>query len=1252
MPAFVNNGPNIPEKLLQEHEEGRVVFFCGAGISFPAHLPDFKGLVKYLYNKLGILPNTIQKSAIRSGQYDRAIGLLEAGVVGGRKTVRKEVEQRLTPNLVSSKETATHESLLTLARNRDGRIRLISTNFDRLFEEVISRKNHAVERFIAPLLPVPKNRWNGLIYLHGLLPTNPTTEGLDRLVLSSGDFGLAYLIERWAARFVSELFRNYTVCFIGYSINDPVLRYMMDALAADHMLGESVPEMYAFGSYSKGKEANEAEEWRAKNVTPILYKNHKNHVYLHKTIHEWADTYRDGVHGKKMIITQHATTSPLATSRSDFAVGRVLWALTDKQTAKYFAEMNPVPPLEWLEPLVERQFGHEDLVRFGVIPDRKSDTNLRFSFFRRPAPYTLADWMNIAGTGYLKSNWDEVMSQLAHWLLRHLGDPKLIIWLARQGGQVQIQFSQLIRYRILELDGLNYEGRQEELNEIQKHAPKAIPGPLMRPLWHLFLTGRLNSHMQYSNLYDLITRFNQDGLTPFLRIELRELLTPRVNIRESYLDEEVPSGARIPTRIKDIVEWDLVLSSEDVHDELRDIGNDPNWQKALPELLQDFTSLLRDALDLKKALGGANDKSDSSYIEQPSISEHPQNDDFPYWTALIDLTRDAWLAMVQVSPKQAKLVAKSWWQIPYPLFKRLSFFAATNSDLFSPDKAINWLLSDEHWWLWSIETKRETFRLLVSLVPKLSPEGIAKLEQAILQGPSREMYKDGIESSRLQQIIDNEIWVRLAKLESVNLELSPTAKSKLYELTQQNPQWELAADESDEFSIWIEKGANWRKFVTSPHEPNLLMNWLMQRRDEFLQEDDWHQRCRDDFSGSSEALRGLAEKDEWPVERWKEALQVWRDADLLQESWCNIPNVLIVAPDNVIIEISQSLSLWLKAEARVFDKNEELFFHLCRRVLTFEYESIFVTDHDPATVAINHPVGHVTQALINWWYRKDFNDAAGLSEPINSIFSELCDKQNNELRHGRVLLASHVISLFRVDEHWTKEFLLPLFDWQESAVEARSTWTGFLLSPRPYHPLLSAIKQHFLDTASHYNQLGKYAKRFAVFLTFIALNPSDTFTTKELARATRILPKKGLENSAQALAQTLESAGEQRGEFWKNRIRPYIDSVWPKHIESVSPKISSHLAHLCVVAQDSFPDAVEKLQHWLLPIDHPTHLVRLLHTTNLCEQFPKHSLKLLDAIIDDTFKWAHLELRQCLDKIRSTDNSLVHDPRFQRLANL
>ena len=48
---FFKNGPDIPERLLQAHEEGDVVFFCGAGISYPAGLPGFKELVEKLYGR-------------------------------------------------------------------------------------------------------------------------------------------------------------------------------------------------------------------------------------------------------------------------------------------------------------------------------------------------------------------------------------------------------------------------------------------------------------------------------------------------------------------------------------------------------------------------------------------------------------------------------------------------------------------------------------------------------------------------------------------------------------------------------------------------------------------------------------------------------------------------------------------------------------------------------------------------------------------------------------------------------------------------------------------------------------------------------------------------------------------------------------------------------------------------------------------------------------------------------------------------
>jgi len=310
----------------------------------------------------------------------------------------------------------------------------------------MKRQKLGTPGFSAPLLPIPKpSRWNGVVYLHGLLPDTVDETELNRLILTSGDFGLAYLTERWAARFVSELFRNYTVCFVGYGINDPVLRYMMDALTADEMLGESRLEAYAFACYSEGKKEQAQIEWEAKGVTPLLYGDHSA---LHLTLKEWASTYRDGVQGKEMIIAQHASTPPLAPSQSDFAVSQVLWALTDERAAKYFADLNPVPPLEWLEPLSEDECKHRDLSRFGVVANSNEDKKLCFSRFFRPAPYTHSPWMSVVSPSMRESNWDKVMLQLAHWLIRHLDDPKLIIWLADHGGQLHEEFARLIRNQL------------------------------------------------------------------------------------------------------------------------------------------------------------------------------------------------------------------------------------------------------------------------------------------------------------------------------------------------------------------------------------------------------------------------------------------------------------------------------------------------------------------------------------------------------------------------------------------------------------------------------------------------------------------------------------------------------------------------------------------------------------------------------------------------------------------------------------
>jgi hypothetical protein len=113
--------------------------------------------------------------------------------------------------------------------------------------------------------------------------------------MTSADFGTAYLTERWASRFIGELFRRFTVLFVGYSVEDPVLRYMMDAFAADRALGEGVGPAYVLAGTTEANSKANTDRWLAKGVIPVLYDEaDSSHKPLHQTLAKWAECHGVG----------------------------------------------------------------------------------------------------------------------------------------------------------------------------------------------------------------------------------------------------------------------------------------------------------------------------------------------------------------------------------------------------------------------------------------------------------------------------------------------------------------------------------------------------------------------------------------------------------------------------------------------------------------------------------------------------------------------------------------------------------------------------------------------------------------------------------------------------------------------------------------------------------------------------------------------------------------------------------------------
>ncbi|EKP0316855.1 SIR2 family protein [Aeromonas veronii] len=1230
---FIPNGPDIPNELLHAHEEGRVLFFCGAGISYPAGLPGFGELVIRMSKHAGEPLDRSEQDMVTQGGLDRAIGHYEKRIQGGRAAVRRGLPSCLTADLSKPRALTTHLALLTLGKDKKDNLKLVTTNFDTLFEKA-GKSPITIHQ-----APPSRSRWNGVVHLHGRMPDSASEEDLDQLILSDGDFGQAYLTEGWAARFVAGLFRDYTLCFVGYSIDDPVLRYMTAAHALD-----GSRKIFAFASYKRDELDITKQKWQDKHVIPIMYDDVNYHRMLHQTLHVWASIYRDGVRGKERLVARYAYKQPNQSSSQNDFVSRMRWALADPSglPAKCFAQLNPTPSLDWLDVFTSKCFGHNDLTCFGVQPQGKINESLSFSLLQHPASYMSAPAMGVVTNG-LSGDWDEVMPPLAYWLTRHFGNPKLLLWVVSNGGQLHRRWRRLVENALSRFDSMMCDGQFIEIDEVKDQSQYAIPDPMMRTLWRLLLLGRIKCSDCDRNIFQWMSRLGREPSNVMLRLELRELLAPKIALRKPYNLSSNKTDQE-PINVRDRVDWELVLAADNVRYVISHDVNNQQWKTALPYFLDELQQLLRDTLDLQRELNDASEYRDFSYLALPSIALYDSHSGHYDWLVLVELLREAWLIVLKCDRVQAINIAQSWFSLPYPLFKRLALFAASQDDCISSELWSEWLRSDNGRWLWASDTESEMLNLFEAQGKLLTGNAQAQLEAAILAGPPSEL-----ESTR--KYIEHSIWQLLAKLNDSGLVLGKEAAEHFAILSNLHPEW--GAEESNGFAS--DRGDD----DIVPRKRKLLVDWMKQqssgRMDSYR--DGWRDVCRTRFFHTLLALYDLSQEGEWPVDRWRVALQCWSDEKMLLRSWRFVAPLVLTMPEPVLLQIIHAVTWWIE-RASTQEHNDKSIIAICRRILVLPMEVDAgsrtirngIEVDDPLGSAINHPVGHITQALLNQWFKQQLNDNDGLPADLAPIFTELCDTTVAVFRHGRIVLCSRLITFFRVDQEWTTQILLPLLDWENQA-DANAYWQGFLWSPRLYLPLLMAFKPHLLACAGHYNQLGEHSQQFATFMTYVALAQADGYKPEKFRAAIEVMPPEGFQSVLHALVQALDGAGEQREEYWINRAKPFWQNIWPKSNAFFTSKIAETLARLVIAARGEFPDALATVHAGLQPIQNTHYVIHLLHQSGLCKQFPTHALSLLNAIIAEP-QWVSDELGLCLTAIVQSDPLLEENRDYQRLLGV
>jgi SIR2-like protein len=281
---FLPDGADIPDELIRAVTGGDAVFLCGAGVSRRVGLPSFEGLTEGVYRELGETQENepAERKAFQRAEYDRALRSLE------KRTHRPGTLSRVrlaVVKLLASKDgvdLANHIALLQLSRDSDGRARLLTTNFDTLFERAASAADLPAVSHAGKSIPKPGGeRDYGILHLHGRIGDN--TLGLNEtdLILTSADFGDAYLRDGWASQYVEDRMRLGTLVLVGYGAEDAALRLLLETLDADRERFRDLKGIYAI----EKRTDDSASIWKAKGITPIEFEDYPN---IYATLAEWA----------------------------------------------------------------------------------------------------------------------------------------------------------------------------------------------------------------------------------------------------------------------------------------------------------------------------------------------------------------------------------------------------------------------------------------------------------------------------------------------------------------------------------------------------------------------------------------------------------------------------------------------------------------------------------------------------------------------------------------------------------------------------------------------------------------------------------------------------------------------------------------------------------------------------------------------------------------------------------------------------
>jgi hypothetical protein len=1018
----------LPDEVIAAQEQGRLVIFAGAGVSMgpPSNLPGFGDLAAE------IVKNT--QHSVRK-PHDEFLGDMVANGVQVHQLCRDIIAAP------SSVHSPIHTDLLRLFRAKE-HVRVVTTNFDPHFLGAAGALGWAVPVYNAPALPLGHD-FTGVVHLHGSVHDEPR-----RLVLTDADFGQAYLTDAWASTFLRSLFTEFTVLFIGYSHEDPPIKYLARGLA-----GRRGQKRYALTA-----EADLAK-WRALGITPVGYPlqaEPDKHGLLLKGVRRWVEITElqplEIEARVRAILTSPEKVEPNR-SETDF----LRRCLLRDETAQYFERY--AQGMRWIEWL------HQEKLL---------------------APYVALDYAKKEPSTDEEKSRETAARRIANWVGRQLAHENAgrgLWFVDRCGG----------RLGNIAASSLGYEFIHNKEIDLAHHGIAAwielLAQSIPTPRWAEML-GQLLVRLGKMRLWPAALRLFAACCRASGKLEAWPVLSETPEKENASLRIRVAQGSTYLPRA-----WQECFQ--------------PALPELAEELLNLLEEVVRDAHRLARSLGQGDDHTNRLLLTRSHIQMHSAYGGETDLGCVVTWFTKVVTFLTQQTPGLPLIRIESWLKSGDPVLHRVALHAMTETARMPALEKWNWIKRHELLFKPVAGARHEVYALVKKIYPELGDTAQAELWASVEAGPPDDSINhvaEEAERARFRQsMTDRLVWALHQAFPQ-----DKRAKAAFAHLEQRNPGFAKAKHEHIDLDFWMGGVRNASVSPRTPEdllkqEPADLLDYLLT-----FKSGEWLEPNREGLAAAAAAAAGqntiwgmklmrlLAtgghwDSDLWPALVWKLSFatlpvegQKWIIANLVGplSQRVGVLNGLThflfngslfskeSPPDPSVLEALAKVSVELWQAVRQHPTDED---------------NAKLEQEDWLGLAINRPPGRIVEFWLRCTDHWRKSDAPPTSWPpvFAAGFDQIAEAATLADWQGLGILGCHLSFARAVAPEWTRTKLYPWLDFKVAGERAWPLFHALVSYGSLNRDLLLEIPPYFLAAVPWFTKAEEKATH--AFLAMVGL---------------------------------------------------------------------------------------------------------------------------------------------------------------------